>query len=119
MGFDTSLFKANDPELARKIETLPIGFDGMEEVKISWIDAKALIKEGSNSWSELYHFIYMCQNGRENVPYYRYLQEIAIENGEFRSFMKILRLCNHFYYGEGYDSVRVVYYATLEAEHMM
>lgn len=115
MGFDTSLFKANDPELARKIENLPIGFDGMDEVRISWIDAKALLKDGSRYWKQLSAFIHMCANGRENVPYYRFLQEMAIENGDFRHFISILKMCNDFYYGDGYDSVRVVYYATANA----
>lgn len=115
MGFDTSLFANNDPQLASRIENLPIGFEGMESVKISWIDAKALIKDGSEYWKNLYMFVEMCTHGRENVPYYRFLQQMACDKGDFRSFNKLLRMINHFYYGEGYDSVRVVYYATIDA----
>ena len=115
MGFNTILFAMNDYELANKIENLPIGFDGMENVRISWIDAKALLKDGSSYWKNLYLFVDMCTNGRENIPYYRFLQEMATETGDFRYFMMILRLANDFYYGKGYDSVKVVYYATVDA----
>ena len=62
MGFNTILFAMNDYELANKIENLPIGFDGMENVKISWIDAKALLKDGSSYWKNLYLFVDMCSN---------------------------------------------------------
>ena len=35
MGFDTSLFAENDPQLAKQVESISVYFDGMEEVRIS------------------------------------------------------------------------------------
>lgn len=44
MKFDTSLFKENDPQLAKQVEKLSVFFEGVNDVKISWIDAKVLVK---------------------------------------------------------------------------
>lgn len=114
MTFDTSLFAANDPELAKQVAELPVYFEGMETVKISWIDAKALVKEASSYKKEIEAFISMLSHGKNNVPYYYVLERMAIEKQDFRYFMKIIKYCNNFYYGKGYDSVRVVYYATVD-----
>ena len=116
MGFDTSLFAVNDPQLAKQVENISVFFDGMDEVRISWIDAKALVKQASSYLKEIEAFVNMLSNGRENVPYYRFLQEMAIQKHEFRHFMSIVKMSNKFYYGKSYDSVRVVYYATADAE---
>lgn len=116
MGFDTSLFAENDPQLAKQVDSISVYFDGMDEVRISWIDAKALVKRASSYMKEIEAFVNMLSNGRENVPYYRFLQEMSIENHDFRHFMSIVKMANKFYYGKGYDRVRVVYYATADAE---
>lgn len=112
MTFDTSLFEKNDPELAREVAALGIYFDGMEEVRISWIDAKGLVNEYSKDRLEIEMFITMLENGKEQIPYYRYLQLMAIDSGEYRSFIKVIRLANKFYYEDGEESLRVVYYET-------
>ena len=45
MKFDTTLFEKNDKKLAKRVKKLSVVFDGVEDKKLTWIDAKSLVKK--------------------------------------------------------------------------
>ena len=105
MKFDTSLFEKNDKKLAKQVKKLSVVFDGVEDKKLTWIDAKSLVKKYAYYLKQ----IDMLANTMEKDieisedefhKVYDYLIVKLNETKSFRKFMQIVKAGNMIYGNE-------------------
>ena len=101
MKFDTTLFKKNDPQLAKQVEKLSVFFEGVNDVKISWIDAKVLVKKYSYYLKQIKALASVTKPvGLSENEFYRvydYIKARLNECNGFRWFMQIVKAANRIY----------------------
>lgn len=93
MIFDTSLFEKNDPQLARQVKNIGKQLHTKGVVRISWIDAKALIKKTSECFKNVFAFAHM-ENWKKDGKCYEYIIKMLSEKLTFYRFIKILKATN-------------------------
>lgn len=97
MEFDTTLFEKNDQQLALQVKELAKYFKGNKTIRISWIDAKYLVKRSYSIIHELSMFneIGMCAE-HEDKNYYNYYLMLAMKNFRVWNYYKVVRSANVF-----------------------
>lgn len=93
MIFDTSLFEKNDPQLARQVKNIGKQLRTKGVVRISWIDAKALIKKTSEYFKNVFAFAHM-ENWKKDGKCYQYIMGLLAEKLTFCRFLQIIKASN-------------------------
>lgn len=91
--FDTTLFEKNDPKLAKKVKAIAKRLHIKGVVRISWIDAKSLVKKASNYFKELLAFENM-ENWKKDEKCYSYIINLLKENITFHRYMRLIKASN-------------------------
>ena len=97
MEFDTTLFEKNDQQLATQVKELAKYFKGNDTIRLSWIDAKYLVKRSYAIIHELRLFneIGLCAE-HEDKNYYNYYLMLAMKNFRVWNYYKVVRSANTF-----------------------
>lgn len=93
MKFDTSIFENNDPELAKQVKELAKYFKGKKVVRLSWINAKYIVKRSKVIIYEMGVFV---KNKADKV-YYKYFINEAMKNFRPWRYIHIIRHANRFF----------------------
>lgn len=93
MKFDTSLFEKNDTELAKQVKDLEKYFKGDKVVRLSWINAKYIVKRSKVIMYEMSLFI----KNKEDKVYYKYFINEATKNFRPWLYIHIIRSANMFF----------------------
>lgn len=97
MKFDTSLFEKNDKKLAKQVKAIEKYFKGDEVVRLSWIDAKYIVKRSFVIIYELTKFNELEELEHEDKNFYNYYLRIAQENFRPWHYYKIAKSANGFF----------------------
>ena len=95
MEFDTTIFEKNDQQLAMQVKELAKYFKGNDTIRLSWIDAKYLVKRSYAIIHELSLFNEMNAE-HEDKNYYNYYLQLAIKNFRVWHYYKVIRSANMF-----------------------
>lgn len=93
MKFDTSLFANNDPQLAKQVKILEKYFKGNKVVRLSWINAKYMVKRSKVIMYEMSLFI----KNKEDKVYYKYFIDEATKSFRPWFYIHIIRSANMFF----------------------
>ena len=93
MKFDTSLFEKNDVELAKEVKSLEKYFKGDKVVRLSWINAKYIVKRSNAIIYEMSLFV----KNKEDKVYYKYFINEAIKNFRPWFYIHVIRSANMFF----------------------
>lgn len=96
MIFDTRLFEKNDPNLAKQVKVLAKYFKGNGVIRISWIEAKFLVKRSRTIIYELTLFNKTVTE-HEDKNYYDYYIMLALNNFRVWNYYKVIRKANMFF----------------------
>lgn len=101
MIFDTSLFEKNDPKLAKEVKKISIYFKGVHDKKLSWIEAKHLVKNAHIIIQEINAFANTKpQNGldvNEFDKVYNYIKAQLNKAKTLSRFMALIKAGNRIY----------------------
>lgn len=97
MIFDTTLFEKNDTELAKEVKSLEKYFKGDEVVRLSWIDAKYIVKRSFVIIYELKKFNELEELEHEDKNFYDYYLRLATKNFTPWHYHKIVSAANMFF----------------------
>ena len=97
MIFDTTLFEKNDAELAKQVKALERYFNGDKVVRLSWIDAKYLVKRSFAIVYELTKLNELEELEHEDRNYYNYYLRLAQQNFRPWHYYKIAKAANGFF----------------------
>ena len=97
MKFDTSLFEKNDKKLAKQVKELEKYFKGEEVVRLSWIDAKYIVKRSFVIIYELTKFNELEELEHEDKNFYNYYLRLATKNFTPWQYYKIVSVANRFF----------------------
>ena len=97
MKFDTSLFEKNDKKLAKEVKSLEKYFKGDKVVRLSWIDAKFIVKRSYAIIYELKKFNELEELEHEDKNFYNYYLRLAQENFRPWYYYKIAKSANRFF----------------------
>ena len=97
MIFDTTLFEKNDAELAKQVKELEKYFKGDEVVRLSWIDAKYIVKHTFVIIYELTKFNELEELEHEDKNFYNYYLRLATTNFRPWHYCQIARVANGFF----------------------
>ena len=93
MKFDTTLFEKNDSKLAKQVKALEKYFEGNKVVRLSWINAKYMVKRSKAIMYEMSLFI----KNKEDKVYYKYFIEEATKNFKPWFYLHIIRSANTYF----------------------
>lgn len=97
MKFDTTLFDKNDKKLAKQVKDLEKYFKGEKVVRLSWIDAKYIVKRSFVIIYELKKFNELEELEHEDKNFYNYYLRIAQEKFRPWYYYKIAKSANGFF----------------------
>ena len=97
MKFDTSLFEKNDKKLAKEVKSLEKYFKGDKVVRLSWIDAKFIVKRSYVIIYELKKFNELEELEHEDKNFYNYYFRLATKNFTPWHYLNIIRSANRFF----------------------
>lgn len=118
-AFNTDLFVLIDPQLAQQVADFPIGFKGLNNVRITRNAAKKLVDKSKSSEirSLLYHWQDLQMTPIKDVkkwnPHYARIEQKITENSDYRVFIKRFK----YYINELEDNqaqINRVYYKDLK-----
>lgn len=90
---DTTLFEKNDPQLAKKVKEIAKRLHMKGIVRISWIDAKALVKKTSKYFKQLFAFDNM-EDWKKDEKCYPYIINMLSEKITFYRYMELIIASN-------------------------
>lgn len=97
MKFDTTLFENNDQQLAMQVKALAKYFKVNDTIRISWIDAKYLVKRSFSIIHELSLFNEIgLYAEHEDKNYYNYYLMLAMKSFRVWNYYKVVRSANVF-----------------------
>ena len=97
MKFDTTLFEKNDTKLAEEVKSLEKYFKGDEVVRLSWVDAKYIVKRSFVIIYELTKFNELEELEHEDKNFYNYYLRLATKNFTPWHYYKIVSVANRFF----------------------
>ena len=97
MKFDTTLFEKNDVELAKEVKSLEKYFKGDEVVRLSWIEAKYIVKRSFVIIYELKKFNELEELEHEDKNFYNYYLRLAQKDFRPWHYYKIVKSANGFF----------------------
>lgn len=97
MKFDTSMFEKNDKKLAKQVKDLEKYFKGNEVVRLSWIDAKFIVKRSYVIIYELTKFNELEELEHEDKNFYNYYLRLATKNFRPWNYINIVKSANRFF----------------------
>nr|UWH97323.1 MAG: hypothetical protein [Bacteriophage sp.] len=97
MIFDTTLFEKNDVELAKQVKDLEKYFKGDEVVRLSWIDAKYIVRRSFVIIYELTQFNEYADLEHEDKNFYNYYLKLATKDFRPWHYFKIVNSANRFF----------------------
>ena len=99
MKFDTSLFEKNDVELAKQVKDLEKYFKGDEVVRLSWIDAKYIVRRSFVIVYELTKFNELEELEHEDKNFYNYYLRLATKDFRPWNYLNVVKSANRFFDG--------------------
>ena len=98
MIFDTSLFEKNDPELAEQVHKISIYFKGVQNKRLSWIDAKHLVKNALVIIQEINALATTKEEKYNDCPkIFKAIKNCLNEAKNLNRFMNIIKAGNTLY----------------------
>lgn len=97
MIFDTTLFEKNDKKLAKQVKDIEKYFKGDEVVRLSWIDAKYIVRRSFVIVYELTKFNELEELEHEDKNFYNYYLRLAQKNFRAWHYYKIVSSANRFF----------------------
>ncbi len=99
MIFDTTLFEKNDVELAKQVKDLEKYFKGDEVVRLTWIDAKYIVKRAFVIVYELTKFNELEELEHEDKNFYNYYLRLAAKDFRPWHYLNVVKSANRFFDG--------------------
>ena len=97
MKFDTSLFEKNDKKLAKQVKDLEKYFKGDKVVRLSWIDAKYIVKRSFVIIYELTKFNELEELEHNDKIFYNYYLKLATKDFRPWHYYQIVKSANGFF----------------------
>lgn len=96
IGFDTSLFAANDPELARQVEIQCqyVGMYGLSKIKIPWAQARAFAQKRGKLYKFMDEWHVRTEANGADIKHSQHLQalqDILVGSSSYNSFYSALK----------------------------
>lgn len=98
MIFDTSLFEENDPALAQEVKKISIYFKGIKNMRLSWIDAKHLVKNALVIIQEINALATTKEAKYKDCPkVFKAIKDRLNEANNLNRFMRVIKAGNTLY----------------------
>lgn len=98
MIFDTSLFEENDPKLAEQVHKISIYFKGVQNKRLSWIDAKHLVNNALTIIQEINALATTKEDKYKDYPkIFKAIKDRLNETNSLNRFMAIIKAGNTLY----------------------